>query len=141
MSSIAAKFFADGDNLLHHATAGNVTTNVSYLPTAGIEAISFVCLVTMGNATDMTITFKTADDTSGTSATALTQNVPIWRNGVRGSDAKAFTESEATGDFVYVVEVPASIIPAGKYIGCYADAGNSSNKYSVVAMEAKYHNG
>ena len=141
MSSIAEKFFADGDNILCHGVAGNVTTFVGYLPTKGIDSINFLIPITMGNAADMTITIKTADDTSGTNATALTANCPVYRDGVRQSDAKAVTETQASGDYFHVIEVPAILIPEGKYIGVYADAGSASNKYSAIALEDHTYKG
>jgi hypothetical protein len=141
MSSIAEKFFADGDNILHHGVAGNVETNVSYLPTAGIKTISFLIPFTMGNDTDCVITKKTANDAAGTSAAALTENCPVYRDGVKQTAAKAATESEASGDYFHVIEVPAAIIPAGKYIGAYANAGSASNKFSVIALEDTYYKG
>lgn len=141
MSSIAENFFADGDNILCHGVAGNVTTMVAYLPTAGVKTISFLIPITMGASNDMTITIKTCDDASGTSATALSENCPVYRDGVKQTAAKAVTETEATGDFFHVIEVPASIIPAGKYIGAYADSGSASNKYSCIALEDTYYKG
>ena len=141
MSSIAEKFFADGDNILHHGTAGNVTTFVGYLPTAGIDTISFLIPITMGNATDMTVTIQTADDTAGTNATALTETCPVYRDGTKGTAAKAVTESQSSGDYFHVIEVKANLIPAGKYIGCSCDAGSASNKFSAIAMEDTYYKG
>jgi hypothetical protein len=141
MCSIAEMFFADGDNILQHGVAGNTETFVGYLPTAGIKSISMVILATMGNSTDMNITIKTADDAAGTNPTALTQTCPVYRDGVRQTDAKAIVESQATGDYFHVVEIPAAIIPAGKYIGVYADAGSASNKYSAIAIEDTYYKG
>jgi hypothetical protein len=141
MSSIAEKFFADGDNILAHGVAGNVETFIGYLPTAGTSVISILIPVTMGNSANMTITVKTADDTSGTNATALTENCPVYRDGVKQTSAKAITETEATGDFFHVIEVPSILIPAGKYIGVYADAGSASNKYSAIALEDTFYKG
>jgi hypothetical protein len=141
MSSIAEKFFADGDNILHHGRAGNSTTFVGYLPTAGIKTISMVIPITMGNSTDMTITVKTADDTSGTNATALTENCPVYRDGVKQTSAKAVTETQASGDYFHVIEIPAAIIPDGKYLGCYADNGSASNSFSAIALEDTYYKG
>jgi hypothetical protein len=95
----------------------------------------------MGNATDVVLTFQTADDTGGTSAAALVDDVPIWRDNVRQTDAKAITEGESSGDYVWKVLVPANMIPAGKYIGCYANSGSASNKFTVTALESTYYNG
>lgn len=141
MSSIAEKFYAPGANVLQHATAGNVTTFVGYAPTAGVKTVSLFVIATMGNATDMTITVKTADDSSGTNAAVLTEVVPLYKDGAKQTSAKAFTEGAATGTYVYVFEVPAIIIPASKYLGVYADAGSASNKYTAIAIEDTYYKG
>lgn len=141
MSSIAEKFFADGDNILHNGVAGNVETFVGYLPTAGVNMISFLIPVTMGASNDLTITIKTADDTSGTSAAALSENCPVYRDGVKQTSAKAITETAASGDYFHVIQVKANLIPAGKYIGAYCDAGSASNKFSVIALEDTYYKG
>lgn len=141
MSSIAEKFFADGDNILCHGVAGNVETFVGYLPTPGISMISMLIPITMGSATDMTITVKTADDAAGTNATALVENCPVYRDGVKQTSAKAVLETQASGDYFHVIEIKANLIPAGKYIGVYANAGNSGNKYSAIALEDTYYKG
>lgn len=138
MSSIAEKFKG---TILHNGVAGNVETFVGFLPTAGVNMISFLIPVTMGNSTDLNITIKTADDSSGTNATALSENCPVYRAGVKQTAAKAITESEATGSFLHVIEVKANLIPAGKYIGAYCDAGSASNKFGVTALEDTYYKG
>lgn len=97
------------------------------LPTPGASSIVLRCLVTMGNAADLIPTPKTADDATGTNATALSADVAIYKDGVRQTDAKALTIGDATGNFIVDFVIPASIIPEGKYIGMsYAnsDAGN-----------------
>ena len=116
MNKIAEFFKAPGANVLQHGTAGNSTTFVGYLPTAGIKNISLVVIATMGNSMDMTITVKTADDSSGTNATVLTESAALWKDGVRATNANAFTEGAATGTYVYIFEIPAIIIPADKYL-------------------------
>ena len=142
MSSIAEMFFADGDNILNNGTAANSNTFVGYLPTAGISTIIFLIPITIGASNDVTITITTADDASGTSSTALTENCPVYRNGVKQTAAKAVVESSNTNDdYFHVIEVPAAIIPAGKYIGAKSDAGSASNKYSVIALEDTYYKG
>ena len=139
---ISENFTLPGAQVLNHGTAGNSTTFVGYLPSQGVRSISIVVPITMGNAGDETITVKTADDASGTNPTVLTQNIPIYKDGVRATDAKAFTETAATGNFVYVFEVPASIIPEGKYIGVVqSETGSASSIYSAIAIEDPYYKG
>lgn len=131
-----------GAQVLNHGTAGNDTTYVGYLPAGGNQTITIVVPITMGNAADETITVKTADDAAGTNPTALTANVVIYKDGVRQTDAKAFTETAATGTFVYSFEVPASLVPGGKYIGVVqSEAGSASSKYSAIAIETPYYKG
>ena len=97
------------------------------LPTAGSSQAVVRCIVTMGNAADLVLSLKTADDAAGTNAAAIASNVPIYVNGVRQTDAKAATVADATGNFIVDFIVDPKLIPDGKYVGMsYAnsDAGN-----------------
>lgn len=97
------------------------------LPTGGSSLAVVRCLVTMGNAADLVLSLKTADDAAGTNAAAIASNVPIYVNGVRQTDAKAHTVGDATGNFIVDFIVDPKLIPDGKFIGMsYAnsDAGN-----------------
>lgn len=97
------------------------------LPTAGSSVAVLRCLVTMGNATDLVLTPKTADNATGTNAAALASNVPVFVNGVAQTAAKAATVGDATGNFIVDFVIDPKLIPDGKYIGMsYAnsDAGN-----------------
>lgn len=143
MLTVAEKF---DSVVLQHATTGDGGGFVGYKPAYGVRNISLVCIVEMGNAADMTITVKTADDASGTNATALTVNVPLWKAtsgsaAVRQTDAKAFTETAATGTFIYTFEIPAGIVPETKYIGVYSNTGNAANVYSAIVFEDTYYKG
>lgn len=150
MNSIAELFKCAA--ILHHARAGNVTTEVDYLPTNGIKNISIVCPVVMGNATIVTLTLSTADDAAGTNTTALTENVPIWLynstypTGKRQTDAKAGSVPAANytdgilNNFL-VFEVPAIIVPETKYLGIKCNAGSASNLYTAIAIEDTFYKG
>lgn len=139
---ISENFQIPGAQVLNNGTAGNSTTYVGYLPAEGVKNISIVVPITMANAADETITVKTADDAAGTNATALTENIQVYKDGVRATDAKAFTETAATGTYVYVFEVPAAIIPDGKFIGVVqSETGSASNIYSALAFEDSYYKG
>lgn len=132
--------------VLQFATTGDGAGWVGFLPANGVRKVTVECLVKMANAADMTLTLQTADDASGTNATALIQNVPIWKatSGsapARQTDAKSITETAATGTFIYTFEVPASIIPSTKYLGIVSDAGNAANIYCATAYEDKYYKG
>lgn len=97
------------------------------LPTAGSSLIVLRCLITMGHATDLTPTPKTADDAGGASAAAIASNIPIYVNGVRQTDAKSYAVTAATGNFIVDFVIDPKLIPEGKYIGmsfANSDAGN-----------------
>lgn len=137
-------------SILHHKRAGNDTTEVGYLPVAGLDMISIVCPVVMGNATIVTLTLATADDASGTNTTALTTNVASWiynstyPNGNRQTDAKAASvpaanyTSSILNNFL-VFEVPAIIVPSGKYLGIKCNSGSASNYYTAIVIEDRYY--
>lgn len=137
-NKIAENFVATN---VFQGRTGNTTTWTGVLPANGVRNISFVALVKMADAADLTFTLGTADDAAGTNAAALTINVPIYKDNVRlSADAKAFTEGAATGSFIYVIEVPAIIIPEGKYIGgALSGSGNVANIISVVAFYDGYY--
>jgi hypothetical protein len=144
MSSIAEKFKLQS---IQHARAGDSATELDILPTAGVRTISVVCQITTGHGTAMIMTLSTADDAAGTNTAVLTENVPVYLNGVRQTDAKACTiQNTYNGlgllkNFV-VFEVPANIIPTGKYLGIHLTAGgNSGNILSAVAVEDTYYKG
>jgi hypothetical protein len=96
------------------------------LPTAGSSLIVLRCPVTMGNAADLVLSVKYADDTTGTSATAIGYNIPIYKNGVRQTDAKTFTVDESTGNFIVDFIIDPKFVPDGKYIGVSYATSHSS---------------
>jgi hypothetical protein len=97
------------------------------LPTAGSSKITMRVLATMGNAADLVLTMKYADDATGTNATAFA-DVPVYIDGERqATDTEVITIGDATGNFIVDWIVDPTLIPEGKYIGMsYAssDAGN-----------------
>lgn len=143
MLNIAEKF---NSVVLQHATTADTTTFVGVKPVNGVRNLSIVCIAEMGNAADMTITVKTADDAAGTNPVALTSVVPLYKAtsgsaAARQTDAKAFTETAATGTFIYTFEIPAILVPEDKYIGVYADSGNAGNVYSAIVFEDTTYKG
>ncbi len=97
------------------------------LPTPGAKSQILRCIATMGNAADLVLTPKTADDATGTNAAAVAEDLPIFKDGVAQTAAKSLTIGDATGNFIVDFVIDPSIIPAGKYVGMsYAnsDAGN-----------------
>jgi hypothetical protein len=114
-------------------------TEAYLLPTGGAKAQVLRCIVTMGNATDLALTPKTADDATGTNAAALAADVPIYVNGVRTTDAKAYTIGDSSGNFVVDFVIPPAIIPTDKYIGIsYASSNNSNIMTSILLEDVAY---
>ncbi len=144
MNAIAEKFNLAA--ILQHYRAGNSTTKAGYLVTNGVSTVSVVCPILTGHATAMTLTLETANDNAGTGATALTENVRVYINGERQADAKAATIPNTfyglgkVANFV-VFEIPAIILPEGKYLTIGCDAGNSGNYYTAIAVEDTYYKG
>jgi hypothetical protein len=108
-----------------------------------VKKINLFCLYYMAHASDVILTVKTADDAAGTNAAALTENVPMWIEETRLADGKSLTLANATyaptANYTAIIQVPAIIVPAGKYLGCYLTAGNTNNKLTVVAFEDTYY--
>jgi hypothetical protein len=93
----------------------------------------------MGNAADMVLTPKTADDAAGTNAAALAYDVPVWVDNARQTNAKAHTVADAAGTFVVVFAIPSDIIPEGKFVGLSCGASDVANFLSVVAFKDTYY--
>ncbi len=109
------------------------------LPSPGAKSQILRCIVTMGDATDLVLTPKTADDAAGTNAAALAADVPIYKDGVRQTDAKALTVGDATGNFIVDFVIDPASIPAGKYIGMsYANSHASNLMTCLVIEDAAY---
>lgn len=106
------------------------------LPTAGSSLATLRCLVTMGNAADLVLTPKTADDAAGTNAAELASNIPIFVNGVRQTDAKAATVSDATGNFIVDFLIDPKLIPSSKYVGMSYGNSNAANLMCCEIIES-----
>lgn len=106
------------------------------LPTGGSSLAVLRCLVTMGNAADLVLTPKTADDAAGANAAAISENVPIYVNGVRQTDAKAATVADSTGNFIVDFVIDPKIIPTGKFIGMSYGNSNIGNLMTCSIIES-----
>lgn len=105
------------------------------LPTPGASKITMRALVTMGDATDLTLTLKYADDATGTSATAFS-DVPVYIDGVRQStDSEIAAITAATGNFIVDWIVDPTLIPDGKYIGMSYAQSNAANLMCCEIIE------
>jgi len=141
----AESFDYKGANVLHRATAGNATTYVGYLPTYGVKTINMFCWMYFANATAAVVNVQYADDSSGTNATAIAETVNVWLEGTKGTAAKALTfpaTLTTSANYTGVIQVPANLVPAGKYIGLALTAGgNSNNLLYAIAIEDTYYKG
>ena len=104
-------------------------------PTPGAKACVVRAIATMGNAADLAISLQYADDATGTIAAAFGYNVPIYKNGVRQTDAKALTIGDAIGNFIVDFIVDPGLIPAGKFIGAAYANSDADNLLSVMVIE------
>ena len=105
------------------------------LPTPGAKSQVLRCIVTMGNAAELVLTAKTADDATGTNAAELAADIPIYKDGVRQTDAKALTIGDATGSFIVDFVFDPGSIPAGKYVGMSYANSHASNIMTCILIE------
>ena len=104
-------------------------------PTPGTCSITLRAIATMGHATDLVLSLNYADNATGTNATAFPENVPIFVNGVRGTDAKSYTIGDATGDFIVDFSIKPGVIPEGKFIGLAYGNSNAANLVTTMIVE------
>lgn len=118
---------------------GNQVTGTgaqAYLaPTPGVKAINIRAVATMGNAADLVLSLKYADDASGTNAAAFAAASPIFENGVAQTAAKTHTVDDATGSFIVDFIVDPALIPAGKFVGISYANSNNGNILGVTMVE------
>lgn len=131
-------FLAEGaDTTVLVGPATTAAAKEGYVaPGAGNLAVNLRAIAAMGNAADMVISLKTADDATGTNATAATFNVPVYVDGVREStDAKAYTVTEDSGNVVVDFCVDPGLVPAGKFVGLHVAISNAANLVAIEAIE------
>jgi hypothetical protein len=104
-------------------------------PTGAVNAITIRAIATMGNATDLVLSLKYADDATGTNATDYPVDVPVYVGGVRQTDAKAYTIGAATGNFIVDFCVDPATVPAGKYVGLSYGDSNAANLLAAEFVE------
>lgn len=104
-------------------------------PTAGVNSITILSTAVMGNSADLALSVKYADDAIGTNATAFPINVPVYVNGVRGTDAKEYAITASTGNFIVEFVVDPMDIPDGKYVGISYANSNAANLLSSLTIE------
>lgn len=120
--------------LLPPQTTGTGTG--AYLaPTPGVMGITIRAIVKMGNAADLEMAIKYADDTSGTSAAVYPIDVPIFVNGERQDDGKGYKVENETGNFIVDFAIDPATIPDGKTIGLTYENSNAANLIAVELIE------
>lgn len=110
-------------------------TQAYLAPTPGVMSLTLRAVIKMGNAADLQLDLKYADDAAGTNATAYPVNVPIYKNGVRQTDAKSITVADDTGNFIVDFCVDPATIPSGKLVGLNYATSNAANLLSVELIE------
>lgn len=109
------------------------------LPTPGTKTVVARAIAKMGNAADLVLSLKYADDATGTNAKAFGYDVPIYVNGVRKSDGKAHTIGDETGDFIVDFVIDPGLIPASKYVGLsYADSNAGNLMCATIVEDVAY---
>lgn len=104
-------------------------------PNPGVNAITVRTVVTMGNAADLALTLRYADDTSGTNAADFPEAVTKYVDGVKQTDALTHTVTAATGNFIVDFCVDPAKIPAGKTIGLAYGNSNAANLLAATIIE------
>ncbi len=104
-------------------------------PTPGVNGINLRAVVAMGNAADVVLTLKYADDANGTNSTVYPINVPIYKDGVAQTAGKSLTIGDETGNFIVDFCIDPATIPNGKYVGLHAAASNAANFLSTTIIE------
>jgi hypothetical protein len=89
----------------------------------------------MGNAADVVLSLKYADDATGTTATAFTNAMPLYVNGTAQTAAKTYTVADATGNFFVDFYVDPAQIPEGKFVGISFATSNAGNLLAVEMIE------
>ncbi len=106
---------------------------------AGSNGLTLLCLVTMANAADLVLTVQTGDDADLTNPVDIADNIPIFKNDIRQTDAKTLTVDDDSGLFVVVFNVPPILIPTDKYCGITFGNSNAANILSSIALDDTYH--
>ena len=115
-----------------------VTTSVAeaYVkPAAGSLGLNLRAVVAIGEATDVVLTLKTADNATGTGAADFPKAVPLFVDGVRQVNAVTYTVTEDTGNFIVDFCVDPALIPDGKFVGIHQAASNELNLIATTAIE------
>lgn len=115
--------------------ATNAGTQAYLAPTPASQGITIRAVAKMGNAADLALSLKFADDAAGTNAAAYPVNVPIYKDGVRQTDGKTFTIADDAGNFIVDFCMDPATVPDGKFVGISYANSNAANLISVEMIE------
>lgn len=108
-------------------------------PTLGSNSLTFLCLITMANAADLVLSVVSADDADGLNPVALAENVPVFKDDIRQTDAKGITIADDSAVVTVAINVPSILIPSGKFMCLSFANSNDANILSAVALDDSYH--
>lgn len=141
--SVIPEMLKTSGRVLFHGAGTATAATKGILPGSsgsGSNSINIIALVTMGNAADLVLTLKTADNATGTNAVDISRNVAVFVDDVRqSSDAKGYTDTDSTGTKVICFCVPSVIIPEGKYLCLSYGNSNAANILTAIALEETFN--
>lgn len=137
LSVIGEKIKTAGRTLFNGKVTGTADA-VGVLP-AATNGIAILCQVLMANAADLVLSVVTADDADGLNPVAITEDIPIFLDDVRQTDAKTLTIADDTGSFTAIFCVPPILVPEGKYVCLSFANSNDANILSAIALDDAYH--
>ena len=137
LSVIPEKIKTAGRTLFNGAVTG--TGDAKGVLPSGTFGLVILCQITMANAADLVLSIVTADDADGTTPVAIAENIPIFKDDVRQTDAKSLTVADATGSFTACFAIPPLLIPTGKYICLSFANSNDANILSAIVLDDVYH--
>jgi hypothetical protein len=109
-------------------------------PTAGTNGVAILAIATMGEATNLVLNVKTADDADGLNAVDITRDVAVYKDDVRQTaDAKTLTIADDSGVVTAVFCVPSILIPEGKFLCLEFENSNNLNVLTAVALDDSYY--
>jgi hypothetical protein len=100
-----------------------------------VKGQTYRVIVKKGDAADLTLALKFADDATGTNAAEYPVDVPVSINGLPFYNGKAATVSGATGNTVVDFCINPATIPQGKYVGLSYEISHASTLLSAELVE------
>lgn len=104
-------------------------------PTPGVKGQTYRVIVKKGNAADLVLKLRYADDTAGTNATDFPVDARISINGLAFTSGKDATVTGANGNFIVDICVDPGTIPQGKLVGLSYDISHASTLLSAELVE------